>query len=131
MSKFALPVNKKHSGHTTKATAWPIGSASCRAGRNPRCHEAAHTRRRCVAGVGGAVQPAFLQGFGWLVSLFLEYQHTWWQDATFNTPTASPLFNYTFRREDGMLKFGVTVSLGSPPPASPRSSMVTKAPPSK
>jgi hypothetical protein len=80
-------------------------------------------------GVGGAIQPAFLQGFGHPVSLFLEYQHTWWQDAHFNTPAASPLFNYTFRRDDDVVKFGFTVSLDSPPPASPHSSMVTKAPP--
>jgi hypothetical protein len=30
--------------------------------------------------------------------MFAEYRHTWWQDATFSTPTASPAFNYTFRR---------------------------------
>jgi len=28
----------------------------------------------------------------------VSYQHTWWQDATFNKPAASPLFSYTFRR---------------------------------
>jgi hypothetical protein len=30
------------------------------------------------------------------VSLFAEYQHAWWQDTNFNTPAASPFFNYTF-----------------------------------
>jgi hypothetical protein len=54
------------------------------------------------------------------VSLFLEYQHTWWQDATFNTPAASPFFNYTFRRDDDVVKFGFTVLLNSPPPAPAR-----------
>jgi hypothetical protein len=28
------------------------------------------------------------------VSVFAEYQHFWWADATFNTPAASPAFNY-------------------------------------
>lgn len=72
-----------------------------------------------TVGLGGAMQPAFLQGFGHPVSLFLEYQHTWWQDANFNTPAASPLFNYTFRREDDVVKFGFTVSLDPTPPATP------------
>ena len=43
-------------------------------------------RLGATVGVGGAWQPSFLQGFGRPVSLFLEYQHTWWQDATFTTP---------------------------------------------
>jgi hypothetical protein len=51
------------------------------------------------------------------VSLFAEYQHTWWQDANFNTPAASPAFNYNFLRQDDALKFGFTVALGGPPPA--------------
>lgn len=81
-----------------------------------------------TVGVGGAWQPAFLQGFGLPVSLFLEYQHTWWQEATFNTPAASPLFNYSFRREDDVVKFGFTVAL-SPPSARPANSpMFVKAP---
>jgi len=70
-----------------------------------------------TVGVGGAWQPAFLQGFGLPVSLFVEYQHTWWQDANFNAPAASPFFNYTFRRDDDVVKFGFTVSLNPPPPA--------------
>jgi hypothetical protein len=64
-----------------------------------------------TAGFGGAWQPRSLQGFGRKVSLFLEYQHTWWQDANFNQPAASPLFNYKFKREDDTVKFGFTVSL--------------------
>jgi len=83
-----------------------------------------------TVGFGGAWQPSFLQGFGRPVSLFLEYQHSWWGDANFNTPAASPPFNYTFRREDDVVKFGFTVSL-NPPPAPAPSSMVFKAPPSK
>jgi hypothetical protein len=80
-------------------------------------------------GVGVAWQPDFLQGFGRPVSLFAEYQHTWWQDATFNTPAASPFFNYTFRREDDEVKLGFTISLNPPPPPAP--TYPVKAPPSK
>jgi len=44
------------------------------------------------------------------VSLFLQYQHTWYDTATFNTPMpASPFFNYAFKRDGDMLKFGVIV----------------------
>jgi hypothetical protein len=70
-------------------------------------------------GLGGAWQPAFLQGYGHPVSLFAEYQHTWWQDANFNAPAASPFFNYTFARQDDVVKFGFTVDLSpaAPPPA--------------
>jgi hypothetical protein len=77
-------------------------------------------------GVGGAWQPSFLQGFGRPVSLFLEYQHTWWQDATFSTPAASPAFNYTFHRQDDVVKFGFTVSLNAPPPPPPVRPLITK-----
>jgi hypothetical protein len=86
-----------------------------------------------TVGVGGAWQPTFLQGFGRPVSLFLEYQHTWWQSANFNTPAASPFFNYNFARQDDVVKFGFTIPLSAPPalPAPPPSSMVYKAPPSK
>ena len=75
-------------------------------------------------GVGGAWQPAFLQGFGRPVSLLLEYQHTWWQSANFNTPAASPAFNYNFARQDDVVKFGFTVSLDAPPP--PARHLITK-----
>ena len=47
------------------------------------------------------------------VSLFVEYHHTWWQDANFNTPAASPLFNYTFARSDDVVKVGFTVPLSA------------------
>ncbi|MEW6452514.1 MAG: hypothetical protein AB1490_17775 [Pseudomonadota bacterium] len=73
-----------------------------------------------TVGVGGAIQPSALQGLGHPVSLFVEYQHTWWQDAQFNTPVASPAFNYNFRREDDTIKFGFMVGLAgtetAPPP---------------
>jgi hypothetical protein len=82
-----------------------------------------------TVGVGGAWQPSILQGFGRPVSLFLEYQHTWWQDANFNTPAASPAFNYTFRREDDLLKLGFTIPLNAPPPAAAPSYPVKALPP--
>ena len=84
-----------------------------------------------TVGIGGAWQPNFLQGFGRPVSLFLEYQHTWWQSANFNTPAASPLFDYNFARQDDAVKFGFNVSLNPPPAAASGSPMVVKAPPSK
>ena len=40
------------------------------------------------------------------VSLFLQYQHTWYSDADFNTPSSSPAFNYTFKRDDDTVKLG-------------------------
>jgi len=81
-------------------------------------------------GLGGAWRPNFLQGFGRPVSVFAEYQHFWWAHATFNTPAASPAFNYTFRRQDDLLKIGFTVDLSAPqlPAAGPR---YVKAPPTK
>jgi hypothetical protein len=78
-------------------------------------------------GIGGAFQPGFLQRFGHPVSLFAEYQHTWWQSANFNAPAASPLFNYNFARQDDVVKMGFTVSLGAPPSA-PGPSYPVKAP---
>jgi hypothetical protein len=80
-----------------------------------------------TVGFGGAFSPSFLQGFALPVSLFLEYQHTWWQDAQFNMPAASPFFNYNFRRQDDTFRFGFLVSLDAPPPA-PAPSYPVKAP---
>jgi hypothetical protein len=70
-------------------------------------------------GAGLAFQPNVLQGFGAPVSLFVEYQHTWWSDATFGMPAAAPLFNFNFARQENFIKFGVTVGFGGPPPAAP------------
>ncbi len=83
-----------------------------------------------TVGVGGAWKPTFLQGFGHPVSLFAEYQHTWWQEANFNTPAASPFFNYNFHREDDVLKVGFTVDINAPPLA-PSAPMYVKALPAK
>jgi hypothetical protein len=49
------------------------------------------------AGAAWALNPSFMRGFSKPVSIFLEYQHTRWQDAHFDRPAASPFFNYAFR----------------------------------
>jgi len=72
-------------------------------------------------GVGTAFKPGFLQGFGHPISLFLEYQHTWWQDAQFNSPAASAQFNYSFRRTDDVIKVGFNIHFDQPPSAPPAS----------
>jgi hypothetical protein len=77
-------------------------------------------------GAGFAFRPGFLQNLGRPVSLFAEYHHTWWQDAQFNSPVASPLFNYNFRRADDVVKLGFNVHFEEPPPAP--LSMPVKAP---
>jgi hypothetical protein len=82
-----------------------------------------------TVGAGFAFRPGFLQNLGHPVSLFAEYQHTWWQDAQFNSPAASPLFNYNFRRSDDVIKLGFNVHFDEPPAAPPvPSSMYVKAP---
>ncbi len=40
-------------------------------------------------------------------------------------PAASPAFNYTFARQDDVVKFGFTVSLNAPPPP-PARHLITK-----
>lgn len=62
-------------------------------------------------GIGGELQPSFLQSFGMPVSLLLQFQHTWWLAAKLNNPAASPGFNYTFSREDNTIKLGVNLYL--------------------
>lgn len=71
-----------------------------------------------------------LQGFGMPVAVFAQYQHTWWDDAHFNTPASSPAFNYAFRREDDTIRLGLNFYFAAPSPAAsaPRSYSV-KAPP--
>jgi hypothetical protein len=78
-----------------------------------------------TVGAGISVQPSFFQAFGRPVSVFLEYQRTWWMDATFVAPAANPGSSYTFRRQDNVVKLGFTVALDAGAPAAP---MFTKAP---
>jgi opacity protein-like surface antigen len=71
-------------------------------------------------GLGTEYQPASWAVAGHPISLFAQYQHTWYADATFNMPTpASPGFNYAFRRDDDTLKVGVIVHLSPPAPPPP------------
>ena len=61
---------------------------------NPSVSEGMGGRASCKASAGP-------------VSVFAEYQHFWWADATFSTPAASPAFHHTVRRGRNV----------SPPPA--------------
>jgi hypothetical protein len=65
-----------------------------------------------TAGLGVEVRPRFLQRFGRPISLFAQYQHTWWADAHLDQPFASPLFNYG--RQDDTVKFGLNIYFGGP-----------------
>jgi hypothetical protein len=62
-------------------------------------------------GLGGEYQPSSWQLFGKPVSMFLQYQQTWYSTANFNTPTSSPTFNYAFKRDDDTVKLGLNVYL--------------------
>jgi hypothetical protein len=73
-------------------------------------------------GLGAEYRPPSWKLAGHPISLFAQYQHTWWGSADFNTPASSPAFNYAFRREDNTFKLGVNFYFGSgstPPPAAP------------
>jgi hypothetical protein len=83
-------------------------------------------------GLGGEYRPASWQIAGHPITLFAQYQHTWWSTANFNAPSSSPGFNYAFRREDDTVKLGVNFYFGAAaalPPASP--TFPVKAPASR
>jgi hypothetical protein len=84
-----------------------------------------------TSGFGAAFKPSLLQGFGMPVSVFAQYQHTWWADANLSRPAASPFFNYNFRRQDDTLRFGVNLQFGAalPSQSSPSPAMPVKAKP--
>ena len=58
-------------------------------------------------GIGAEYKPSFLQGYGVPVSVYAQYQHTWYKDVHLDNPTASPGFNYAFQRSDNIVKLGV------------------------
>jgi len=60
-------------------------------------------------GIGGEYQPTAWKQLKWPVSLALQLQHTWWQNANVNNPVSSPGFNYTFKRQDNTIGLGVNV----------------------
>ena len=71
-------------------------------------------------GFGGEIRPSSLQLAGRPISLFAQYQHTWWDTARFNTPPSSPAFNYSFRRDSDTFKVGLNLYFNPPPaPAVP------------
>jgi hypothetical protein len=94
----------------------------------PVTSSASRTVAGGTLGAGFAFKPCFLQNLGRPVSLFAEYHHSWWQDAQFNSPAASPLFNYNFRRADDVVKLGFNVHFDEPPRAPAPSNMPVKAP---
>lgn len=53
------------------------------------------------------------------ISLFAQYQHTWWDTAHFDRPASSPAFNYGFRREGDTVKLGVNLYFNPAPPPRP------------
>jgi hypothetical protein len=67
-----------------------------------------------TAGFGGEFHPHGWRIGGQAISLFTQYQHTWWDSAKFNQPSSSPGFNYAFKREDDTVKFGVLVHFNAP-----------------
>ncbi len=72
-------------------------------------------------GLGGEYRPMSWQIAGRPVTLFAQYQHTWWRTANFYAPASSPTFDYAFKREDDTVKLGVNFYFGvglAPPPGS-------------
>jgi hypothetical protein len=61
-------------------------------------------------------------------SLFIAYEHTWWDKASLNTPAASPLFNYTWQRQSDEVKAGIRIEFGPSPPRASAPSYPVKAP---
>jgi hypothetical protein len=126
-------------GPTINLSTWVYGIAGVSALNEtlninfiPLASSTTQTVPGAMLGVGAAIRPGFLQGFGHPVSLSLEYQHTWWQTAHYNTPAASAPFNYAFQRQDDTVKVGFNVYFSAPPPAAPpQSNMALKAPPSR
>jgi opacity protein-like surface antigen len=80
-------------------------------------------------GGGAEWRPAMLQGWGGPVALFVQYQHTWWDDAKLDRPAASPLFNYNYKRDDDTIRFGFNIyfnGMSAPPPPPRRTTLITK-----
>jgi hypothetical protein len=64
-----------------------------------------------TVGGGGEWRPSGLRALGRPVSIFAQYQHTWWEDVALNRPAASPFFSYDFEREDDSVRAGVNIYL--------------------
>ena len=68
-------------------------------------------------GLGGEFGPQSWRIAGHPVTLFAQYQHTWWRTANFLAPSSSPAFDYAFKREDDTVKLGVSFYFGAAPAA--------------
>lgn len=81
-----------------------------------------------TAGFGGEWHPLSWQLAGHPITLFAQYQHTWWDTANFYAPASSPAFNYAFTRGDDTVKFGVNFYFGAAPaaPDYPVKALITK-----
>jgi hypothetical protein len=62
-------------------------------------------------GFGAEYKPDFLQGLGMPVSLYLQYQHSWYRTLQIDGGAASPGFKYSFDNTDDLVKFGVNVQM--------------------
>jgi len=73
-------------------------------------------------GAGAEFRPSSWQLLGHPISLFAQYQHTWWETAHFDRPASSLGFNYAFKPESDTFKLGVNLYFNpaQPPPPSPR-----------
>jgi hypothetical protein len=84
---------------------------------------------------GGAewMLPANVFPWGRSTSLFISYDHTWWDKASLTTPAASPPYNYTWLRQSDAVMAGFRIQFGDPGVAvSPSGApMAVKAPPPK
>ncbi len=70
--------------------------------------------------------------WGRSTSLFINYEQTWWEKASLNTPAASPLSNYTWLRQSNAVMAGFHIYFGAPvATVTPSGPMVVKALPSK
>ena len=65
-------------------------------------------------GLGIEFRPEAFTLAGHPMSIFAQYQHTWYSSASFATPSSSPLFNYGFRRQDDTIRLGVKLWFNSP-----------------
>ncbi len=53
------------------------------------------------------------------MTLFANYQHTWWGAAELDAPAASPLSNFTWSRQSDVIEAGLRFRFDSAPPAVP------------
>jgi hypothetical protein len=79
-----------------------------------------------TAGLGIEYKPDNWQLFGMPLSVFAQYDHSWWANGHLNRPVSSPLFDYTFGRQDDRISVGINLYFSSPPPPRSPSKLITK-----